>query len=178
MGGWANLSEPHFIGEDAIFTTTPKVRQPVQASELKIFELAASGHNVIRVALDLVERRSLVAWIVLALERELCFRLPCSERDYLFLGCLSDIIVRFPSTSFIAEVAPLDVIFWVTRAVFALRNDSLDLLPIFVLFAFAFLVEKKLFLLFGGYLRVIDTSFPLLVGLDVIVNALETFKAF
>ena len=54
------FSETHLIGQDAILTLAPQVRQPVQSSELKILQFTTRFGDVFRVFSDLLERW---AWV-------------------------------------------------------------------------------------------------------------------
>jgi len=167
------LSETHLIGQDAVLTFAPQVRQPVQSSELKILQFTARFGDVFRVFSDLFEGWTLGTRVGYTFVRELGLRFPLTIRVKLLPRDRTDLFEGFPCAMFVVETVPLAEVFNVTLDTVTMRNDTLNRLVKFEVLLLSFLVQKERFTLLGGKTGGCKASLIGFVRLDVVIYPLE-----
>lgn len=175
-----HLSETHLVSQNSIFAIAPEKGEPVEPCELEILQLTASSGNVFRIFVHALELRPGILGIDGALvgELALCFAAPV--RSDLLFGDRIDIFLQFPCTMLIVEALPFAEVFHlglVTSRGLSVGDDAFDIAESFEFFFFTFLVEKKGFNVLTRKTRGFEASFPLFVGLDIVIDALEAFEA-
>ena len=124
----------------------PGERQPVEACQLKVLQLATVLLNVIRIARDLLELRAFVDRVLLTLVREVRVALTLPIGLDEVLGDGRDFGVRLPRAVLVREVRPLAEILdhglTVLVGDLAVRNDALGDAVSLQLFLLALLLQN------------------------------------
>jgi hypothetical protein len=170
-----NLSETHLVSKDPVLAFAPKVRKPIQPSELEILELAPCGDDVLRVLDNLLEGWSLVAVVRDAFEGELGLRFSLPVLLDLLLRNGSDFLLSLPGAVVIVEARPLAV---VLRArgdgVLSVGHYPFHGLESLKLFPFSLFVQEKRLVILARHIGSVEPRLIHFVCLDVIVDTLET----
>lgn len=172
------LPKAHLVRKDTIVTLTPKIGEPVQASELKVLELAPCRLYVIRILGDLFKLRPALPRVGHALIGELGLRFTLSIRLDLGLRDRLHVLGEFPGTVLVVEPLPFAEILHFAVSAFSVRNNPFNITKVFELLPLTFFVKQKRFSVLAGNIRSSQAGLPYLVRLDVVVNPFESLEAF
>ena len=167
------LAQTHLVREDTILTTVPEVGEPVQPSQLEVFELVRGDRYKVWVADNLGERRTTCRRIVLGTGGEESALLAILVGLDLLAGDDGNFVCFFPGGLFVVEAVPFAEV--LGDALFDLfGDDAFDRLVGLTVLEDTFTLDGHLLLVFERDERTVEVCEPVLVLCDVVLDALET----